>query len=196
MSAFRAIAPRSIRWRSLQQEGVEHLSLAVDNAEILASSVVIGALGGVRYGVTYTVACDSGWRARRLKLASTEGRVLELSSDGEGRWSDASGARLREFDGCIDLDLSGSPFTNTLPIRRLGLRRGDSATPVEALYVPFDSFTPLRDRQLYSCIEHNRRFRYEAGDGTFAAEVTVDDDAIVLHYPPLFTRVDHEGTRQ
>ena len=43
-----------------------------------------------------------------------------LRADGAGNWTDADGTPLPALQGCVDVDLSGSPFTNTLPIRRLG----------------------------------------------------------------------------
>ena len=38
-----------------------------------------------------------------------------------------NGAHRPELDGCYDIDLACTPFTNTLPIRRLPLHVGDSA---------------------------------------------------------------------
>ena len=154
----------------------------------MATSVVIGEREGVAYGVRYELACDSRWRVRRLDLADTHGRRLRLSSDGEGHWADDGGGRIAAFDGCIDIDLSGSPLTNTLPIRRLDMTPATGVVSLEALYVPFDTLTPVRDGQRYLCLETGRRFRYEAADGTFAADILVDAEGLVLEYPPLFTR--------
>ena len=56
------------------------------------------------------------------------------------------------------------------------------------LYVPFDSFAPVRDEQVYACLEPGRRFRYQAADRAFAAELTVDADGLVEDYPGLFSR--------
>ena len=192
MSAFRPFVPRSVRWRALEGEGLEHLSLVQQGDNIVATSVAIGERGRTAYGASYTLICDLGWRARRLDLVSTDGRTLHLASDGQGHWSRGNGARLAAFDGCIDIDLSGSPFTNTLPIRRLDLAPADGVASLDALYIPFDSFEPARDGQRYACLEAGRRFRYEAADETFSADISVDEDGLVLHYPPLFTRADYE----
>ena len=100
-----------------------------------------------------------------------------------------AGDALPEFDGCIDIDLAGTPFTNTLPIRRLGLTPESGTVPLDMLYVPFDSFRPLRDQQRYTCIEEGRRYRYEAADRTFTAELPVDEDGLVTDYPTLFRRL-------
>ena len=57
------------------------------------------------------------------------------------------------------------------------------------LYVPFDSFVPIVDRQIYSVLEGGRRFRYEAADRSFEAVLPVDSDGLVLDYPGFFERV-------
>ncbi len=58
-------------------------------------------------------------------------------SDGHGHWRKADGTALPQFDGCVDIDLAGTPFTNTLPIRRLGLTRQSGTARLNMLYVPF-----------------------------------------------------------
>jgi hypothetical protein len=45
------------------------------------------------------------------------------------------------------------------------------------------------DRQVYRCLEAETRYRYEAFDGSFSADITVDDDGLVVDYPPLFHRL-------
>jgi uncharacterized protein len=166
------------------------LSLTRDGQGWAARSVVIGARGGRTYGLGYQFVCDARWSVRWLELVTTEGLRLELHSDGLGRWTDGAGSSLPEFDGCTDVDLAGTPFTNTLPIRRLAWSEGK---PVELamLYVPFDSFTPMIDRQRYTCLRQGRLFLYEAADASFKALLPIDEDGLVLDYPELFERI-HE----
>ncbi len=124
-----------------------------------------------------------------LDLDTTNGRSLHVSSDGAGIWRDADGKSLPAFDGCVDIDLAGSPFTNTLPIRRLELKKASAAVKLRMLYVPFDTFEPIVDEQRYRCLEDGALYRYEAVDRTFAADLPVDHDGLVLDYPTLFERI-------
>lgn len=137
---FRALLPTVARWRPLEGEGLEHLNLAPSGRNIHAESVVIGNRGGDAYGVRYSIDCDSTWRVLHFLIETTSGQKLELSSDGEGHWQTMNGDSLPEFDGCIDIDLAGTPFTNSLPIRRLGLTPESGTIQLDMLYVPFDSF--------------------------------------------------------
>ena len=112
---------------------------------------IVGARGGSAYGVDYTIVCGPDWAVRALDLGTSDGMALSLRSDGLGRWTHHDGKPLPEFDGCLDVDLAGSPFTNTLPIRRLwpdlGQRRGASG---HALRPVRPRSCPCRDGQVYT----------------------------------------------
>jgi hypothetical protein len=185
--SFRAPRQRNIRWRSLQGEGLEQLTLAPQDGEIVARGVVIGEQDARPFGVDYTVVCDGAWCVREIDLATTAGMALSLRSDGAGRWTNHDGRHLPEFDGCLDVALAGTPFTHTLPIRRVAWTRTD-ATAVKVLYVPFDSFVPVPDVRRYRCLEPERRFGYEAPDRGPIVDLAVDADGIVLDVPGRFER--------
>ncbi|WP_112807405.1 putative glycolipid-binding domain-containing protein [Ensifer sp.] len=191
---FRALSQTTVRWRPLEGEGLEHLTLTAtaDGAVIRAVGVLIGNRGGAPYGARYRIDCDAGWQVRKLMVDTTDGRSLHLRSDHPGRWATAAGAALPEFDGCIDIDLAGTPFTNTLPIRRLTLDRQAGTVKLNMLYVPFDTFEPVVDGQHYTCLEDFRLYRYEAEDRSFAADLPVDEDGLVIDYPTLFQRLSPE----
>ncbi|MBB4185989.1 putative glycolipid-binding domain-containing protein [Sinorhizobium terangae] len=193
---FRALSPTTVRWRPLEGEGLEHLTLTStdtpDGAVIRAVGVLIGNRGGVPYGVRYRVDCDETWLVRKLIVDTTDGRSLHLRSDAPGKWATARGAALPKFDGCIDIDLAGTPFTNTLPIRRLGLTRRSGTVRLKMLYVPFNTFEPIVDGQHYTCLDDFKLYRYEAEDRSFAADLPVDEDGLVIDYPTLFQRLSPE----
>jgi hypothetical protein len=186
--SFRALDTRSVRWRPVGDDGIEHLTIRSVNGAIVARGVVVGARGGTPYGVSYTIVCDADWRVRSLALETTDDRRLRLSSDGGGHWSDHDGRSLPQFDGCLDVDLAGTPFTNTLPIGRLDLGVDRQAVTLSMVYVPFDTFAPTLDGQCYRCLQRGRLYRYQALDRSFAADLTVDDDGLVIDYPTLFER--------
>jgi uncharacterized protein len=140
--------------------GLEHLTLSIESGQVIARSVLIRERGGGRYGVRYVIVCDAGWVTHTLDLETTTGQTLCLVKDGNGRWTDQCGGHLPEFDGCIDIDLAGTPFTNTLPIRRLDLDVHDGPVELKMLYVPFDTFTPIVDEQRYTCLKRRSLYRY------------------------------------
>ncbi|MEZ5648695.1 MAG: putative glycolipid-binding domain-containing protein, partial [Alphaproteobacteria bacterium] len=109
-------------------------------------------------------------------------------ADGEGQWKDQNGILVSELDGCIDIDISATPFTNTLPIRRLNLKQGEAAD-LSVVYIAVPELAPRKVRQRYTCLEPGKIYRYEGLDSGFAAEITVDDDGLVIDYPGIFRRM-------
>jgi hypothetical protein len=88
-----------------------------------------------------------------------------LSGDGEGTWTDSSGRPLPELAGCIDVDVSTTPLTNTLPIRRLGLAPGTSADLLVA-YVAIPGLELTAASQRYTHLEGTGAlavYRFQAG---------------------------------
>ena len=93
--------------------------------------------------------------------------------------------------GCLDVDISGSPFTNTLPIRRADFKPGLSLS-LTVVYLAVPELTIEPAEQRYTCLEKSPTaglYRYESLDSSFRADLPVDDDGLVLDYPGLFRRV-------
>ncbi|MDR4308154.1 putative glycolipid-binding domain-containing protein [Chelatococcus sambhunathii] len=176
------------RWRSLDGEGLDHVTVEVAQDRLIARGAAIGARGGAPYGVYYRIDMPRGWGVRELAIGTADGRGLHLLTDGQGHWATGNGEPLPALTGCVDVDLAGTAFTNTLPIRRLDWAAGQSRE-LKMAYVPFDSFEPIVDGQVYTCLEPGRRFLYQAADRSFQAELSVDADGLVTDYPSLFSRV-------
>lgn len=178
------------RWRSEDGFGLEHLDLRFGDDVIVAEGTVVGGQDDPDgpYGCHYRVCCDSGWRVRSVEVAVAGGVALVLTSDGGGVWRDGDGAALPMLDGCIDVDISATPFTNTLPIRRLGPRL-DARTELFMAWINVSTLAVHRAPQAYTR-KADGRYHFEALDIGFEALLEVDGDGMVRDYPGLFRRVD------
>ncbi|MBN3819860.1 putative glycolipid-binding domain-containing protein [Paraburkholderia sp. Se-20369] len=183
---------REVRWASLEGDGIEHLTFARGGDGIVVESAVVGQRYGNAYGLAYRVACDAQWRARYAVLKVMGGGTLELHGDGLGHWRDGAGQALPELDGCIDIDIAATPYTNSLPIGRLGLAR-DERRPIDVVYVSTPDLKVSRVQQAYVCLEPGRRYRYEGIFRDFTAEMEIDDDGLVIDYETLFRRLPALG---
>jgi hypothetical protein len=183
---------RTVVWtpiwdRGREGVGLEHLLLR----EGAADSVVL-ALDerGRPFRLAYALTWGAGWRLREARLAVTtdEGaRTLSLETDGRGRWRDGRGERP-DLEGCLDIDIWPTPFTNTFPIRRRPLAVGERAEFVMA-WVSAPALTVRPMRQGYTRLA-DRRYLYENLDGSgFRAELPVDEDGVVLDYQGVFRRI-------
>jgi hypothetical protein len=177
------------RWQSWDAKGIEHLVLREGSREVVAESVVVGSADDSVFALRYLIRCDKSWRVRSAEVAVIgSDRKIEIAGDGKGNWSDSSGKHLPKLAGATDIDLSATPFTNTLPIRRLKLRAGHSAEIV-TVYILAPALTLATDPQRYTCLEPLKRYRYESIDSDFMREIEVDRRGMVVTYPGLFRRL-------
>jgi hypothetical protein len=138
----------------------------------------------------YEVTLDDQWVFRDLTLHCHDDRRLEVQRDTDGTWS-VNGEPRPDLEGAIDIDLAFSPFTNTLPIRRLNLAIGSRAE-ITTAYIDAPSFRVLPDAQAYTRTAVNL-YLYESLDGDFRRQITVDPDGFVIDYPGLYSRNPPSG---
>lgn len=183
---------RQVMWSRSDAPGMEHLALIMRHDEVVADGMVLVVEDGDALRLRYTVRCDSRWRVRGVEVSFVDGgRGLSLTADGEGHWFDGSGAAVPALDDCVDVDITATPLTNTLPIRRLALERGESAD-IKVAYVTIPDLRVAPDEQRYTCLEADAaggRYRFEQVGSGFTAVLQVDADGLVEDYPGLFKRV-------
>ena len=177
---------KSIRWQSVQHGGIEQFRLSEEPGVIKVRSAVISDIEDDKVGVFYEVNLGLDWVTKSVTLQRTDNVTTTLSGDGKGNWSDAHGRRP-DLDGCIDIDFEMTPFTNTLPIRRTPLGVGETRR-FRMAYIPADTLEPFADEQIYTRLSEDI-YRFEEADGSFTADITVDADGFVVHYPQLFERI-------
>lgn len=181
---------KSYRWIPETGSGLEHLVLRQTNEGVIAQGVVIGGRYGERsgqpYGASYRIACDDAWRVRHAIVDVAGGGHLELFADGDGQWRGGDGAVIEALAGCIDIDLTASCFTNTLPIRRLGDSLGERQV-IDVAWVWIPELKVEKARQAYTRRAMNA-YRFEGLGSDFRADLRVDDDGLVELYPGLFKR--------
>src|ERR687890_2049025 len=192
-NVFRSSVEREVMWAPWEGPGLEHLRLVTsDGGAVVANGLVIGLEAGRTFRIGYEIRCDGLWRVREVRVAAPglQRPVIELLSDGEGHWKRRSGEPVPELDGCIDVDVSATPFTNTLPIRRLGLEPGESEE-LTVTYVRVPELLVGPERQRYGCLEAKADgglYRFEALPSGFTAELPIDAEGLVIDYPGLFRR--------
>jgi len=179
------VAPRSILWRRLDLPGHDSARLERRGSgwRLTGTSVFAGEPGPVR--LDYRLLCDSRWRTVSGAVTGWIGAdavdvAIAVDRD-ERRWR-MDGRACPAVRGCVDLDLSFTPSTNLLPIRRLAPAMGDEAVS-RAAWLRFPELTlePLEQRYRRT---RKDAFRYETGD--FVTELRVDEAGFVTHYPPFW----------
>jgi uncharacterized protein len=129
----------------------------------------------------YAVSVDSTWATTGVEVlvavAGSDPRELAEVSD---VW--AGTERPPRYSDCVDVDLSFTPATNTLPIRRLGLDIGEEAE-IHVAWLVWPELSVQRVLQRYARLAEDR-YRYAQDE--FEAELTVDRHGLVLEYEGLW----------
>lgn len=180
-------------WRRADEAGNEEFDLVelTDGRWMFQGFLDLPVEDGKALWVRYIIVCDADWRTRQVRIGTARnpqelsefpqgGPLLSLSADGTGNWRVDDAERL-DLRGCLDVDLGCTPSTNTLPIRRLRLDVGQSAE-VTAAWVRFPDLSVEPLHQRYTRLATDR-YRYESLDSDFTADLTVDEQGVVVDYP-------------
>ncbi|MDR3576497.1 MAG: putative glycolipid-binding domain-containing protein [Anaerolineaceae bacterium] len=186
---------RNIIWSPWNEPGSEHLHLVQDERGFLADGMILRVKESRPIRAHYRIRCDLDWKVQKLEVNLLESfrPAIRLQSDGNGHWTDEAGNPLAELDGCLDVDISITPFTNTLPIRRMSLKPGESSEIIVA-YISLPEMNVQRSHQRYTCLDvsptgGNYKYEDQGLFQGFSADLQVDADGLVLDYPELFRRV-------
>ena len=182
--------PMDVVWRPSTGIGLEHLKLREEKQQIHVDSIVVGSLNGDRIErIKYEIVLDKSWVTREVKISNLgDNQYLRLLSDGNGAWKDEMGQAIPELSGCIDIDISCTPFTNTLPIKRLSYNLLQPQE-IKVVYISAAELSYRQVNQSYTLLESGNDsalFRYQSGN--FQESITVDSNGIVTVYPDLFYR--------
>jgi uncharacterized protein len=205
MSARRGQVRRAVAWVKDEPFGVEFAEIDIGEEHMGARGVAIGTAPRP-YRLDYELETHAGFATARLRVASRgEGwrRELDLGRDADGAWSVATdeeghldlppaGGDAERLVGALDCDLGLSPVTNMMPILRHDLLHGGGPLEFTMAWVAVPALTVRPDGQRYrhlsSAADHHV-IRFEAIDGSFAADITVDADAVVIDYPAIARRL-------
>jgi hypothetical protein len=181
---------RTVCWAPVGGSGFEHLQLRAEDGGYVARSIVLGIDDTeTPFRLQYKIKTDPAWRARKvwLRAATPFGESAQaLRSDGQGNWRNEDGTELPELRDCVDVDITATPFTNTLPINRLQLAPGQSVD-IRVVYLTAPSLEISVSAQRYSRRGDAEIF-FESPAHDFTALLPIDSDGLVLDYPQLFRR--------
>jgi hypothetical protein len=180
------IERRVLAWERLDEPGSEICVVTLGEGGGLAEGTTV-CVGSAPFAWRWRVAWDDAWRTREAMVERLDSEAaIALTADGRGGWIDGAGARVAAFDGCLDIDLAATPFTNTLAIHRLGLAVGETRDVIVA-YLAAPDPLPRAVAQRYSRPAEDR-WRYEAIFRGFTAELRLDADGLIADYEHMFRR--------
>ncbi|MCD6063500.1 MAG: hypothetical protein K0R82_1411 [Flavipsychrobacter sp.] len=177
-----------VLWASKEYQSTENCIISVSDKGVETHSVIVGASGNLPFCAEYLIKTNADWETCYCQLSlqingNTKTVLVQKEKDG---WLQ-DGKLVSAFDGCMDVDIPITPFTNTLPVNRCKMAINESC-PIKVVYFDILNGSVRALQQKYTRVS-DRRFRYENVPNDFEATITVDNAGLVIEYPGLFERV-------
>ncbi|WP_374165054.1 putative glycolipid-binding domain-containing protein [Arcticibacter sp. MXS-1] len=182
------IGQTNLLWTGREYYSLENCVVNVRPGGASITSTIVGLYDEKIYQVDYRIQTSQNWETLSLEIKyrqSNKMQVIRLEGDGKGSWM-KNGEQADEFKGCIDVDISLTPFTNTLPISRLPMRQHDSQD-IHVLYCDLLAGELRPVFQKYTRLSETE-YRYQNIPNDFGATIEVDEAGFVVDYPQLFVR--------
>ena len=179
------IAQTNIIWTGKLHHSIENCILTKTAVGYEITSTIIGDYKNQIYKVDYQIKTNKNWETTFVTLQtrfdnSNESLVLEKE---EEKWL-LNNKPNDELRNVFDIDISLTPFTNTLPINRLQLKDNEPHV-LEVIYFDILEKEIKPVKQIYTRLDPHR-YIYENYDKSFKAEIKIDEQGLVVEYPKLF----------
>ena len=174
------------RWRALDREGEDTCRLShADHGWLLMGHARFRD-AGVIAALNYVVRCDEAWRTLGADIAGMHGErevQLRITRD-RGHWLLNETAQP-DVEDATDLDLSFTPATNLMPLRRLMVSR-NTGLNVTAAWLRYPEVGLTRLDQAYGRTGLPDVASYSAQQTEFATQLGFDSSGFVTRYPELW----------
>ncbi|CAH0276419.1 hypothetical protein SRABI27_03645 [Pedobacter sp. Bi27] len=176
---------RKITWEGLEYRSLENCTLTETDNGISVTSVITGQVNNQAIKILYKILTDTLWATYFVEINVILGGYKKtILLEKKGAFWLVNNTIDHRFDDCVDIDISLTPLTNTLPIRRL-VFNGQSSNRIEVIYIDIIADMIMPVRQYYTKISDSV-YLYENEKSTFKAELKTDSYGLVIEYPKLF----------
>jgi hypothetical protein len=178
---------KKVVWQSELLSTTEILSIE-DAGKYRANGKITGALKNHPLQVSYELIIDHNWHIISVAIEVKAEKSFKLFLEKKnGKWYDLQGKYYPDLDSAIDVDISLTPFTNTLPIRRLKLAEGKKEEITVVYFdLPEDMFKAVT--QNYTNMGKGL-YKYENINKGFTSMIQTNEDGLVVDYPGIWQMV-------
>lgn len=138
-------------WKSLSHLSTEYTRV-IELHELGVMGNIVGNYKSTPFAVEYHLTLDKFWQIKRvlIKLIPHNSFIFSFQRDDSGVWLKNHEEVQPELQGCDFMDISLTPFTNSLPILNLNLEVNESRE-IKVLYfdLPKGEYRPQRQRYTY-----------------------------------------------
>ena len=173
----------TITWRALDREGQDTCRLArADHGWLLIGHARFHDEDG-HAALDYVIRCTEDWMTLDADIAGHHGdREVRLHIEHRHAGWHVNDTAQTGLDGATDIDLSFTPATNLMPLRRLAKQVGDTLTTRAAWLRHTDATLAPLD-QTYKRTHTYGLVSYTAQQTGFKTTLEVNDHGFVTLYP-------------
>ena len=176
----------TILWRRIDNPGHDAARFWETADERTIEGTAVFREEGRSARLDYRVVCDASWHTQTARVTGwVDATPVELviAARPSREWT-INGQSCPDVSGCDDVDLSFTPATNLLPIRRLALGIGARAA-VRSAWLRFPALTLQPLDQVYERVGDSQ-YHYESDRGAFTATLDVSATGLVTRYSGLW----------
>jgi uncharacterized protein len=146
--------------------------------------------------IQYVIRLTASFRPSQFLLfRDLDEPDLWLATDGSGRWGEMNGAHRTDLDGCTDIALACTPFSHSMPIRRLPLAIGHTARISVAMVDPETlAVVPVAVQYTRSSAREWTVDRFH-GERITSTALTVDAQGIVVEEVGRYRRSTNDDSQ-
>lgn len=175
-------------WRGVEYKSWEQCKVQTQPDGYTVESLITGNHFGKIFNVKYVLRLDKRWSIQNFEIHSEiDGAKDIIKGIRNGEDWEINDIFRPEFRGLLCIDISLTPFTNSLPINNLMLMI-DQSFKINVIYIDILNKNIRRVNQRYTRKSKYEYF-YENYDTNFISPISVDRNGIVRSYPNLFELV-------
>ncbi|MGR9049473.1 putative glycolipid-binding domain-containing protein [Halobacillus faecis] len=175
-------------WNHLESAGAEHLTLKKLTNHMEVRGTVLLVDQGVPHHLTYDLKLGLDWKTKKVKIyQEQETEPFVVQAENQDKWW-VNGRYDENLDGATNVDLTITPFSNTLPINRVTWHIGERRT-FKMVFIDVLKKEVFPLLQVYTYLGDNdgyRIFQYRCRD--YETALVIDEEGWVVEYPGAFER--------
>ena len=122
MAPISFLSNTPIIWKGIFYDTLEYCQINFENNNVFVTGTIVGIAKGQPVNINYQIFMEENFEVKSVKVKAADERIFTTQVTRKNKkWFDGNGVYLKEFDNCQDIDISLTPFTNTIPIKRLHL---------------------------------------------------------------------------
>ena len=178
----------NLLWTGREYHSLENCLITSKDTGNVITSTIVGYYQNKIYTIDYYLETDNNWLTQFVNLIckiNNKKYNLELKRDANNSWA-VNNEIKHDLDNCLYVDISVTPFTNTLPVNHLKLVLNEKRI-IKVIYINVLEQEIKEVEQVYQKLS-DTKYLYQNVPNDFEAIIEFDESGFVVDYPYLFIR--------